>query len=326
MIDLDDLTERLRNLGDALDFDDAELAESVLGRIDAEPRRRNRLWMVVAAAVLLVLVGVAVIPDSRRAVARWFGLEGVTVEIDSDLSATPAAPVSFDMPGPGQSRVVNVDGREILISTISGTLTPRMITKSVQSPEQVREVDVDGAPGLWIDGLAHEIGYESPPGHVVFERMAGNTLLWQRGDTLTRVEGFDDVDAALAFARPGGIDFEHTTDGNLIPLGGVGRACDQFQHRHPLDPARLLVAGLLALVVAVSASSASAGGWAVASLDALPNASAGQSVDVGFTVLQHGQTPAVLDSDVGIELVSPTGRCSSSQPLRMTCLVTTSPR
>jgi hypothetical protein len=76
-----------------------------------------------------------------------------------------------------------------------------------------------------------------------------------------------------------------------------------FQHRHPLDPARLFAAGLVALVVAVSASSASAGGWAVASLDALPNAAAGQSVDVGFTVLQHGQTPAVLDSDVGIELV-----------------------
>jgi hypothetical protein len=201
MIDLDDLTERLRSLGDALDFDDSDLADLVLGRIDAEPRRRNRLWLVVAAAVLLVVVGVALIPDSRRAVARWFGLDAVTVKVDPELSATPAAPVSFDLPGPGESRVVDLDGRQILVSTISGALTPRTITKSVQSPEQVHVVDVDGAPGLWIDGLAHEIGYESPPGHVVFERMAGNTLLWQRGDGLTRVEGFDDVDAALAFAR-----------------------------------------------------------------------------------------------------------------------------
>ena len=75
------------------------------------------------------------------------------------------------------------------------------------------------------------------------------------------------------------------------------------QHRHPLDPARLLVAGLLTLVVAMSASSASAGGWAVASLDALPAATAGQSAEVGFMILQHGQTPAVLESGVGIELV-----------------------
>ena len=200
MNDLDDLTERLSTLGDALEFDEDELAESVLDRIAGPSHRRTRLWLIVAAAVLLILVGVALIPDSRRAVARWFGLDGVSVEVDPELSATPAAPVSFDLPGPGQSRVVDVDGREILVSTISGTLTPRMITKSVQSPSQVHEVDVDGAPGLWIDGLAHEIGYESPPGHVVFERMAGNTLLWQRGDVLTRVEGFDDVDAALAFA------------------------------------------------------------------------------------------------------------------------------
>jgi hypothetical protein len=75
------------------------------------------------------------------------------------------------------------------------------------------------------------------------------------------------------------------------------------QHRHPLVLERLIVAALVALVVGVPAASAVAGGWAVASLDAIPDATAGQSVDVGFTVLQHGQTPAVLDSDVGIELI-----------------------
>ena len=37
-----------------------------------------------------------------------------------------------------------------------------MITKSVQSSTQVHEVDVHGAPGLWIEGPPHEIGYESP--------------------------------------------------------------------------------------------------------------------------------------------------------------------
>ena len=200
MIDVDDLTERLRALGDALDFDDAELAESVLGRIDTEPRRGTRLWLAVAAAVLVILVGVALIPDSRRAVARWFGLDGVTVEVDPEVTGT-AAPVSFDLPGPGESRVVDVGGQQILVSTVSGELSARMITKSVQSSTQVHEVDVDGAPGLWIDGPPHEVGYESPPGPPVFERMAGNTLVWQRGDVITRVEGFADLEAALAFAR-----------------------------------------------------------------------------------------------------------------------------
>ena len=112
-----------------------------------------------------------------------------------------AAPVSFDLPGPGESRVVDVEGRQILVSTVSGTMSPRMITKTVQSSNQVEEVDVDGAVGLWIAGPPHEIGYESPPGQPVFERMAGNTLIWQRGDVITRVEGFADLEAALAFAR-----------------------------------------------------------------------------------------------------------------------------
>ena len=132
--------------------------------------------------------------------ARWFGLDGVTVRVDPAVTGT-AAPVVFDLPGPGESRVVQVDGHQILVSTIDGTLSPRMITKSVQSSTQVHEVDVDGAVGLWIAGPAHEIGYESPQGRPVFERMAGNTLVWQRGDVITRLEGFPDLDAALAFAH-----------------------------------------------------------------------------------------------------------------------------
>jgi hypothetical protein len=212
MIDVDDLTERLRELGDALVFDDTDLAEHVLDRIDTEPRSTARRWAVAAAVLLVVLVGVALVPDSRRAVARWFGLDGVTVKVDPEVSGT-AAPVSLDLPGPGRSRVLDVDGRQVLVSTISGELSPRMITKSVQSSDQVREVDVDGARGLWIAGQSHEIGYESPAGQPVFERMAGNTLIWQRGDVITRVEGFGDLEAALAFAREADSNAGQSTTG-----------------------------------------------------------------------------------------------------------------
>jgi len=77
----------------------------------------------------------------------------------------------------------------------------------------------------------------------------------------------------------------------------------RLQHHHPFNAMRLLLAGLLALLVAASASTASAGGWAVTSLDSIPEVTAGESADVGFTILQHGQTPAVLESNVGIELL-----------------------
>ena len=62
----------------------------------------------------------------------------------------------------------------------------------------------------------------------------------------------------------------------------------------------LVLALLLSLILAVPAF---AGGWAIITLDDVPtNVVAGQSLTVGFRVLQHGQTP--------VEGLSPTVRAS----------------
>ena len=53
---------------------------------------------------------------------------------------------------------------------------------------------------MWIDGAPHEVFYRDGDGEVVFERFAGNTLLWQEGDVLYRVEGFPTLADALAYA------------------------------------------------------------------------------------------------------------------------------
>ena len=72
--------------------------------------------------------------------------------------------------------------------------------------------------------------------------------------------------------------------------------------------ARHLAATLVALVVLLGfAAPSSAGGWAVGSLDAVPEPKAGQTVEVGFTILQHGVTPADLSEGVGIEIVRSDG-------------------
>jgi hypothetical protein len=60
-----------------------------------------------------------------------------------------------------------------------------------------------------------------------------------------------------------------------------------------------LLACVVVVLFALVPSVAGAGGWAVASLDALPTARAGQSVDVGFRLLQHGRTPVVADEWAG---------------------------
>lgn len=66
------------------------------------------------------------------------------------------------------------------------------------------------------------------------------------------------------------------------------------------------LATAITLLIGISAP-ASAGGWAVGSLDAVPAPSAGETVEVGFTILQHGVTPADLADDVGIEIIGTDG-------------------
>jgi hypothetical protein len=59
--------------------------------------------------------------------------------------------------------------------------------------------------------------------------------------------------------------------------------------------ARTILA-LTAIAVIVAPSTVGAGGWALSSLDPLPPLAAGDDVEIGFTVLQHGATPVPLEN------------------------------
>lgn len=67
-----------------------------------------------------------------------------------------------------------------------------------------------------------------------------------------------------------------------------------------------VIAGLLA------ASPASAGGWAVTTLDEMPKPIGGETVDVGFTIRQHGKTPANVE-EAGITITPASGKSSYFQ-------------
>ncbi len=203
----DDLIDRLVRLGSDIDHElgAADLVESTLAAIDASPTgTRHRAWMVAASLLLIVMLGLLVIPDSRRAVARWFGIPGVQIEIEPRLSLPPPIRVTESV-GPGESRAVDVDGREILVSAIDATLEDALITKTVSASNQLKQVDVNGAAGLWVGGASHEVLYRVPDSEVVVERVAANTLLWNDGALLYRIEGFDRLDDALEFVR---VDFQ----------------------------------------------------------------------------------------------------------------------
>jgi hypothetical protein len=201
MIDHGDLVERLERLGDALEFGDADLADEVVAEIRGRRRSvRSRRWLVAACVLLLVGAAAMGYPDSRRAVARWFGFDSLRVQVDPALSV-PVPEEPFGVPGPGETLVLEVDGRPITVSAVDGRLNSALIVKTVGSSDQIAEVTVQGRAGLWISGEPHEVMYESSDGSVVVERVARDTLLWQDGDVLRRVEGFAELSDALAFAE-----------------------------------------------------------------------------------------------------------------------------
>ncbi|HQV57150.1 MAG TPA: hypothetical protein PKV27_03990 [Ilumatobacteraceae bacterium] len=200
-----DLVAQLQDLGSRLDVDDAALADRVVAALDGQPRglrrRATRRRLLIAAAVVAVVAvgGAVAVPSSRQTLARWFGLDGVNVVVDPALPSVSPPPV-FDMPGPGESKVMVIDGRQILVSAVAGSMSRPMISKTIANDNQLHEVDVRGQLGLWIAGEAHQVMYESA-GEIRIERAAANTLLWNDGSTLYRVEGFDDVEDAVAFAE-----------------------------------------------------------------------------------------------------------------------------
>lgn len=65
------------------------------------------------------------------------------------------------------------------------------------------------------------------------------------------------------------------------------------------------------VVVMLTAGPAAAGSWAVTTLDSVPAAASGETVEIGFTIRQHGVTPVNPDGspdrDVGIVLRSEGG-------------------
>ncbi|HWC41363.1 MAG TPA: DUF4367 domain-containing protein, partial [Actinomycetota bacterium] len=65
------------------------------------------------------------------------------------------------------------------------------------------EVTVGGQPGYWFSGEPHFFTYQDARGNLREEqtRLAGNTLIWQRGDLTLRLEGELSQEEALRIAE-----------------------------------------------------------------------------------------------------------------------------
>lgn len=69
---------------------------------------------------------------------------------------------------------------------------------------------------------------------------------------------------------------------------------------------RLVMSTAIVAIPFTTDSEASAGGWAVSTLDEAPAPAPGETVSVGFTIRQHGVTPVNVD-DVGVAVTGPSG-------------------
>ena len=73
---------------------------------------------------------------------------------------------------------------------------------------------------------------------------------------------------------------------------------------------RVLVSSAILTIPFAAGSNASAGGWAISTLDEVPAPAPGETVTVGFTIRQHGVTPVNIDDPgvaVGVMVTGPSG-------------------
>jgi hypothetical protein len=96
-----------------------------------------------------------------------------------------------------------LDGAGLLVTQARGRLDEGLAFKIISSGRGTAErVTVDGAEGYWFAGEPHWFWYMAPDGTSIEDsrRLVGNTLAWQRGDVLYRIEGDIDLARALEIA------------------------------------------------------------------------------------------------------------------------------
>jgi hypothetical protein len=98
----------------------------------------------------------------------------------------------------------NTTGVGLLLTEFVGDLSPegQFYMKGIAQGTRVERISVNGQLGYWLSGKPHLFFYGSMNDvHVEDVRLAGNTLLWQRGSLTLRLESALGRDQALGVAR-----------------------------------------------------------------------------------------------------------------------------
>jgi hypothetical protein len=102
-----------------------------------------------------------------------------------------------DLPAAGET------GVGLLVDELVGTTSQVLVTKLVGADTVVEPMALaDGTPAYWITGGPHQVMYQAPDGEVrdAAGRLAADTLVFNRGDVLVRIETAAGLETAVAVA------------------------------------------------------------------------------------------------------------------------------
>ena len=171
-------------------------------------------------------------PGARSAFLEIFHIRGATVELVETLPDLPAQRLDFgervsrdeaeprvgfellDLGEEPDGIFVRPDGLasmvygdpaqpRLVLSQARGAIYDGFIKKTGGRGTTIIQVEVDGEPGLYIDGPEHFVMFLDENGLISDERtyLAGTVLLWNHGDRLLRLEGDLSRDEAVELAE-----------------------------------------------------------------------------------------------------------------------------
>ncbi len=206
---------------------------AMIGR--AAPARRFRPVLAWAAVILVLLLGAFAVPSVRAAVVEFFQIGVMRIFSDPIPTETPPAtpfpklrnlsgrttlaeaadlagiPILYpaDLGEPNEVFVQEIEGPLVLMVWLEGgeleatllTLGPGAFAGKGQ-PDLVVETFVGGYPAVWLEG-EHYLELRTAQGGYTFVSFfeAGNALVWEVGEITYRLEGIEEMEAAIGIAE-----------------------------------------------------------------------------------------------------------------------------
>lgn len=234
---MSELELRLAALAEAVEYPPTpDLATAVERSLRPRPavRRpsRRRVLAIALAVALAVAAGVlAFSPGARSAFLELFRLQGATVTRVESLPEVELIAfdlgervdreeaerrLGFELVDLGEPDAIYVRaGRvaslvygsperpRLVLSQLDGAVWDGFHKKVAGTGTRIENVTVDGRPGLFVSGEEHYVMFQDASGQITDERtaLAGNTLLWNRGSVLLRLEADVSRDEALELAE-----------------------------------------------------------------------------------------------------------------------------